>query len=202
MRVSRVTIVNVISLVSFLIVLFMIRFNIVTGIDHDINIYMSIIRNDEINKFMIIITDFGSAIGIISLSTITILFLLYEKRKDDMIFFFLSMLVGFFSEEILKFLIGRERPIGGIIHASGYSFPSGHATMVALLFLLLCYLYRKKVIYTLSAVVISLVGLSRIYLGVHWMSDVLGGVVFAIYILSISLIIKNIRKRPLMNLQS
>ncbi|RTL33636.1 MAG: phosphatase PAP2 family protein [Burkholderiales bacterium] len=86
---------------------------------------------------------------------------------------------------ILKALFSRARP-DAVFHAtvaSGYSFPSGHAMMSAVVYLTLGALVarlaprlRLRVYVMVAAIVLTgLVGLSRIYLGVHWASDVVAG---------------------------
>lgn len=91
--------------------------------------------------------------------------------------------VGWFSSTMLKSAVARDRPAAGfrIGEAHGYSFPSGHATDAAALWVTLAVLasvafpaYRRWFIAT-SLAVAAVVGISRMYLGVHWFTDVLGG---------------------------
>jgi undecaprenyl-diphosphatase len=91
----------------------------------------------------------------------------------------------------LKMLIERQRPL---IHEetlsiwlTAYSFPSGHATQAAAFALCLCWLVRHRnwilqcLITLLSGAVVFLVAFSRLYLQVHWPSDVLGGIIVAVF---------------------
>lgn len=64
--------------------------------------------------------------------------------------------------------------------ASGYSFPSGHTTGAAAFYSALSLTYRKRIVSLLCAVAILLVGLSRMYLGVHWPIDVFAGLALGI----------------------
>ncbi|MFJ7962548.1 phosphatase PAP2 family protein [Streptomyces sp. NPDC096324] len=90
-------------------------------------------------------------------------------------------------------LVGRPRPpvANWATHASGWSFPSGHTTTSAVTggILILAVLARapqsRRALVLLIGCWAALVGLSRVYLGVHWLSDVVGGWLFAVCWLSL-----------------
>lgn len=94
-------------------------------------------------------------------------------------------LAVFFSAMVnagIKLLVMRSRPIGAegvrsiyTKSAGGYSFPSGHTQQSTAFWRTLFLLYPQRVLAVVGTFVALLVGLSRIYLGVHWPSDVLGG---------------------------
>ncbi|MCK5763456.1 MAG: phosphatase PAP2 family protein, partial [Clostridiales bacterium] len=103
--------------------------------------------------------------------------------------FFISLLVN----TALKDFFHSARPIGidGIrslrTHtATGHSFPSGHTQAVTALFASLSIYSRKKAVYIISTILILLVGISRIYLGLHWPRDVVGAIIIGLAIVLLS----------------
>lgn len=142
-----------------------------------------------LNTFMIAVSYLGNArwvfIGLIALTAVV--FWLFRLRLEALTIIFVSL-----TSEILnllvKLLVDRPRPAQPLVviiqHAAGNSFPSGHVmSYVAywgLLFTFGIILFRGKrwwriVLLVISGLFVVLVGFSRIYLGDHWASDVLGG---------------------------
>lgn len=127
------------------------------------------------------ITNFGGAIFVISLTTI-LFFLIKDKKIGISIIANLGIVT--ILNQIIKFIMQRPRPTEfRIIEETGYSFPSGHS-MVSLAFygylIYLIYKYinnkhLKRTLIIILSVLICIIGVSRIYLGVHYTSDVLGG---------------------------
>ena len=127
------------------------------------------------------ITNFGGAIFVISLTTI-LFFLIKDKKIGISIIANLGIVT--ILNQIIKFIMQRPRPTEfRIIEETGYSFPSGHS-MVSLAFygylVYLIYKYinnkhLKRTLIIILSILICVIGVSRIYLGVHYTSDVLGG---------------------------
>lgn len=143
------------------------------------------------------ITNFGGAIFVISLTTI-LFFVIKDKKIGISIITNLGIVT--ILNQIIKFIMQRPRPTEfRIIEETGYSFPSGHS-MVSLAFygyLYLIYKYinnkhLKRTLIIVLSVLICIIGVSRIYLGVHYTSDVLGGflISFAYLIIYIELVNK------------
>ena len=132
------------------------------------------------------ITNFGGAIFIIILTVV--LFVLIKNKKIG-ISIISNLVIITAINQILKRIVQRPRPTEyRIIEETGYSFPSGHS-MVSLAFygylIYLIYKYinnkhLKRTLIILLSVLICSIGISRIYLGVHYTSDVLGGLFISI----------------------
>ena len=132
------------------------------------------------------ITNFGGAIFLITL-TITLFILIRNKKIGLSIFS--NLVIITILNQLLKRILQRPRPTEyRIIEETGYSFPSGHS-MISMAFygyfIYLIYKYVKNkyvkwISIVLLGILICSIGISRIYLGVHYTSDVLGGFLISI----------------------
>lgn len=132
------------------------------------------------------ITNFGGAIFLV-IATIT-LFIVIKNKKIG-ISILSNVAIVTVLNQLIKRILQRPRPTEyRIIEETGYSFPSGHS-MVSMAFygyfIYLIYKYVKnKYVKWISIILLSLliclIGISRIYLGVHYTSDVLGGFLISI----------------------
>ncbi|SBT37119.1 phosphatase PAP2 family protein [Micromonospora auratinigra] len=130
------------------------------------------------------ISDLGGRPVLIWLVTIAVIGLLIRRQSRLAVYLIITGVGGLILDPSLKALVGRLRPVVDvpITHAPGHSFPSGHAlgSFVAYGALLLVFLpamrarWRKPAI-AVVAVLVFLIGLTRIALGVHFVSDVLAG---------------------------
>jgi undecaprenyl-diphosphatase len=131
------------------------------------------------------ITSLGGA-TVLTLMTIAVTgFLLIDAKRGAAILVLGSVIGGVVLSSILKLGIDRPRPdlVGHLVEVHTASFPSGHAMLSAVVYLTLGGLLsrverpRRIKIYVLSVAVILtlLIGVSRVYLGVHWPTDVLAG---------------------------
>lgn len=128
--------------------------------------------------------------------------LLFSKNKKTVLFIALNTVLVFLFNQGLKLIFVRPRPENiNLIVENGFSFPSGHS-MVSLAFygLLIYFILNMKIkksmkfLYSILLVLlILLIGISRIYLGVHYASDVLAG--FAISIVYLIIYIKIFHKK-------
>ncbi len=144
------------------------------------------LRSEPVTAIMKVITNLSSAYVLIA---ITIGILLFVKNKKVGLCVASNLVITTLLNQLLKYIIQRPRPDGyRLIAESGYSFPSGHSMVSMAFYGLIIYLIwkmvkNKKIKYIscgILGLLIPMIGFSRIYLGVHYASDVIGG--FAISI--------------------
>ena len=151
---------------------------------------------ESITPFIRLFTNLGGALVLIVLSLIISIFI---KDKKLAIAIIINLIMAFLFNELLKYLIQRSRPdmSNWLTDVSGFSFPSGHSMVSMSYYGFLIYLIylselRKKwLLISLLSIIILLVGFSRMYLGVHYISDVLGGFLISLVYLCISITIYN-----------
>ncbi|MGA8572574.1 MAG: phosphatase PAP2 family protein [Desulfobaccales bacterium] len=141
------------------------------------------IINPTLTIFFTHVAFFGSQPLIWWLAGLIIIMLLLKKQWCTSVSLLVLVLVG---DRILSFLkdhFHRARPLPQIVPEHGYSFPSGHAfysmALYGFIIYLTCKLVRnswlRSLIFILCPLLILLIGFSRVYLNVHWLTDVLGG---------------------------
>lgn len=161
----------------------------------DENFYNGIIKlkNNTLTNILYVITNLASTIGIISLVILTSIVFIRRKKVSSLKYVILNVLSGVFLMQVLKNIIRRTRPSWKWIKQGGFSYPSGHTISALLLYgtiiLLVSKKYNgkyKKQIIILSSAMIILTGISRIYFGAHYLSDVIASTLLGTIILIIS----------------
>lgn len=155
------------------------------------DIYIDSVVYDFVSKFIYqdltniikILTNIGGVLVVIVITLITLI-----KNRKYGIYISINLIIITIFQLILKSLFSRTRPVDiNLIEETGYSFPSGHSLTAMAFYGFIIYLIyisninkRSKIIYiSLFSICILIVGLSRIYLGVHFFTDVLGAFTFA-----------------------
>ena len=185
---DKMLIASLILLIIFIFFVFLHNyFNIID--DFVYSLVKPLISNDMTN-IMQFITFFSDPIWCILLSCLMILFV---KNKKISKAFLLNLILVFLLNYVLKILFSRNRPADiNLIVETGFSFPSGHAMMSLGIYGFLIYLLLlsdknkiSKIIGTCFLILlIFLIGISRIYLGVHYATDVIAGfIISASYLL-------------------
>ena len=137
-----------------------------------------------LDKVMIVISDMGYSKGyLVLVATVTSL-IAWRKRWREAGMLAVCLIGGALLSFLLKNLFQRARPdLWQVVAASGYSFPSGHAMVSLCFYGMAAFLVMREIsswrwrmaVLMLAAVVSLAIGISRIYLGVHYPSDVLAG---------------------------
>ena len=139
--------------------------------------------------FMRVATYLGSNEFLIVLGTYVVVAFALVGWKRGMVTFLITMAGAAVLNSTLKLIFARERPepFFGILRPESYSFPSGHAlfsfcfygVVAAVITARIRQTSKRSAVWVVASVLVLLIGLSRIYLGVHYPSDVLAGYVAA-----------------------
>ena len=158
----------------------------VEKIDKAILLLAEKIRVTSFNGAAVDLTALGSPTVITIVSLIGLLILWLRKDRSGVVNLFVASVGAGFWTFTLKHLIARERPqiIPRLVEVSGLSYPSGHSLAAATVYLCLTFLacryfesVRSRLILILASMcLIGAISLSRVYLGVHYPSDVASGV--------------------------
>ena len=182
-------------LLLFIVVTGLVITNNTLAFDNTIYNYISSIRCDFLDVFFKIITKSANVITVICL----LIILLLVIKDNNRYILGITAIITTVVNNLLKVIIMRPRPSHeALINQSGYSYPSGHTMIsVAIYGFLIYYTFKKindkkikTIIISLLTILIILIGISRIYLGVHYPSDVIGG-----YLLSLTILISVIIAR-------
>ena len=142
-------------------------------------------RSDALTAVMKAVTWLGSSALIVPIALVVVAVLLYRHAWYAAVFLAVCVAGASLLSVIAKHVIDRDRPPEAIRlqHTTTSSFPSGHATQAAATYLALAFVMvavsrssRLHIIgWIATGVIVCAVGVSRIYLGVHWATDVIAG---------------------------
>ncbi|MEW9673478.1 phosphatase PAP2 family protein [Ammoniphilus sp. 3BR4] len=154
------------------------------SIDHHVGRTLYNYSND-FYYFFLLITYLGSGYFLFPLLGFLIIILCYQRQYTIALIFLVNYLGVHVLNDLLKEFFERERPsLYHLVSEDSYSFPSGHAMNSLAFYALLAYHFCKKQynesdllipLWLFSGILILLIGTSRIYLGVHYFTDIIGG---------------------------
>lgn len=164
--------------------------------DLKISELMSNLNNYLVIPFFIFLAKYAEVIMVV----ITAMFLgifISRKRKKQAWIFIAALGCGYIIEKTIKFLFERQRPNLQLISDLENSFPSGHATLAIILFSLLIYFYKDDIkdkikrnwFIAINILLILIIGFSRLYVNLHWFSDIIAGFALGFFVLNIILFI-------------
>jgi undecaprenyl-diphosphatase len=171
-------------------------------LDNQIILSFENIRLPFLNDVMLTLTDFGISALLVPIMLIFSVVLFMYKRYHSIMLLFLLYIAEKTVNHELKGEFARERPsYDHLVNETYYSFPSGHSMNAATIYPFIAYLFiemvpwlkkRQKAVYMVTGCYVLMIGISRMYIGVHYVTDVAGG--FAIG-LALFLICKKIDEK-------
>ncbi|SDN67792.1 phosphatase PAP2 family protein [Bacillus sp. OK048] len=178
-------IISLVCVVGFTITSLFISDHKIIDFDHDIIAAIQGLESPLLTKVMRFFTFIGSTPVVIVLMILVIIFL-YKvlHHRLELILLISAILGSAVLNQILKQVFHRIRPnFHRLIDISGYSFPSGHAMNAFTVYVIISFLlwrhipskWGRSLLICISTVMILAIGISRIYLGVHYPSDIIGG---------------------------
>ena len=183
----KIFIVSILSVI-FILLTVLVVFDKTRSFDMMFYNFLMNFRCDMLDNYFIFITKFGDVAFILGLIFGVVV---YFRNKESVLYALLAADCTI-TNKIIKHIIKRERPnILRLIKQGGYSYPSGHAMISMCMYGYAIYTINtyvknkklKKILNILLGVLIISIGLSRVYVGVHYISDVIAGYILAIIIL-------------------
>lgn len=174
-------------------------------LDRWIETYINAIQTPLLTNFMVVLTNFNGAMGIFIFSIFMILFLIYKRWYNDLWFYIFSVFGANIAFIVIKMVVQRARPSSDILAITTHSFPSGHATMATAMSLAVYLILAKRmhsiglqILLWISCIVWPvIIAFSRVYLNVHWLSDVVAGIGLGLFWVTLIVLIyrlKNIQR--------
>lgn len=184
-------IISILSLI-FIINTVLVLLGKTTEFDNAVYNLVRSLECDFCDKYFVFITKFGNVSVVIGVVAILIMIF---RNKYGVMFASIGAIVAA-TNKLLKHIIKRQRPdVLKLIKQGGYSYPSGHSMISISVYGYLCYLaftkIKNSILKWLCSIILVIlilsIGISRIYVGVHYASDVIGG--FTLALIELMLII-------------
>lgn len=152
---------------------------------------MASLVSPRLTDMMNLVSLVGSTAFVYSVSLVLFVHMWKSRMKEPITSFFALIVTASVSVNICKYIFRMPRPPDPLLHASGYAYPSGHVVLATTFYVGLAYvLYRwgrlsRATAFLFAAAMSIAMGLSRTYLSVHYLSDVVGGYLLALGIVAL-----------------
>ena len=184
------------ALLLFVILGYMVKFypEQLVGFDGPIQTWLRGDLPTALTTFFKLVTSLIDPLGIIIWVSALVLFFLYKKWKIEAALLAGNLVLHGILIKLIKLLYQRSRPsLSHLVKEGGYSFPSGHAMATAVVVGTLIIIVQqriqnqkiKRLVQALLLLFIFMIMASRVYLGVHYPTDVIGGALMGFAILNI-----------------
>lgn len=159
------------------------------------------IREAQLDNWMVALTFFGDKVVVLSFALLLSAYLFYQGYRRAAIHLLITCVLASGAVLVFKPLIASARPTGFMVVRASYSFPSGHSTLASaiygfLIFLFVGQIHKPYKRYWAMPMLgfISIILISRLYLGAHWLTDVIGGALLGFSVALVSTI--SLRRSP------
>lgn len=156
------------------------------GFDTAVISFVRYPAGQALDSLMLSVTELGSGIVMLIVTTIMLAVFMWRGWRREAVALLVCLAGAGLLNQLLKLLFARPRPDWlPVVEEVGYSFPSGHSMVSFCVYGFLAYAFsrnyssiRQRVVaFSIAGIVVALIGISRIYLGVHYPTDVLAGFV-------------------------
>lgn len=191
---DKKNIVIIVLSLLFVILCILVKLDLLSNIDESVYKFITSNMNNTTTNIYKVITFFGSTIFMVGLCVLLLVLFIILKKNIYGYIISGTLIFSTIMNNVIKVIIRRERPIYMIVKETTFSFPSGHTMASVSMYGILIYLINKsntnkklKIILSIILGMIPLmVATSRIYLGAHYFSDILGAIMLATIVLLIS----------------
>ncbi|GAE28197.1 hypothetical protein JCM9140_4406 [Halalkalibacter wakoensis JCM 9140] len=180
----RLFLLGIVPFISFITLTYFVMTDETLMFDENIIEFVRQFEHPIVTNGMITLSFIGNTWPVIILSIISlaVIYKLYHNR-DEVILFIVVSLGSLGLNQLLKYVFKRERPLNQLVIETGFSYPSGHSMAALSLYGIITFLFWRHIkdsIWRIMLIVFTVfmilsIGLSRVYLGVHYPSDILGG---------------------------
>lgn len=191
---DKITKRKVVLIVILLVLFFILTGLVVTGkmdvLDKSLFELLIKLKCKPLTNILYVITEIGSTIGVIIVLITSLISFIKTKKLSDFKYVLMNTIIGVLLMKGIKEIVRRVRPSWKWIKEGGYSYPSGHTISAVLLYGTLLLIVSKNVqgklrkpLIAFLSIMMILIPISRIYFGVHYLTDVLASVILGFIIL-------------------